>query len=227
LFSPRSGSEGPPRAAARHRAEEAARPVVIEFAGTPRAGKTTAIEGLRERFDRDGRGVLVVEEQAQHCPVPDKRNPDFNRWTYAATMQRIVAARYECTDVVLVDRGPFDTLAWNELYPSKNRETYAAALRAEVVELVGLVVVMTVSPEKAMERDGRAARHPAGSIINQWTLRAINRAIDAAVARILPGCGPQLVRIDTTRIDTEAMLDRVTEAVIDFLSGPDPLSRPA
>jgi hypothetical protein len=182
---------------------------------------------VRERLERDGLRVQVVEEQARHCRVPYKRSPDFNRWTYASTMMQIVDARYGDADIVLVDRGPFDALAWNELHRSKDRETYAAALRAEAAQLVGLVVVMTVSPERAMERDGRAPGDPAGPILNPWTLRAINRAIDAAVARIPPGCGPRLVRIDTTCIDAATMLDRVRDAVIDFLSGLDPLSRPA
>jgi thymidylate kinase len=195
------------------------------LAGTPRAGKTTAIEGVKEQLQRDGRQVQVVEEQARRCRVPDKRNADFHRWTYASTMQRIVEARYGGADIVLVDRGFFDTLAWNEWYRRSGKlsasayEAYGAALREELAELVDLVVVMTVSPDTAIRRDGRAVGDPGGSIINRGVLSGINRAIEEAVVRSQTGGGFRLVRVDTTRIDRETMLERVTEQVIDFLSG--------
>jgi predicted ATPase len=220
--SPQSTTE---RAAPGCGDRDVTRPAIIEFAGTPRAGKTTAIEGVRERLHRDGYRVQVVEEQARHCSVPCKHNADFNRWTFASTMMKMVEAKYQGADVVLVDRGYFDTIAWNEWFHRSGQlskrayRAYGAALRAELTEFVGLVIVMTVSPDTAIQRDGRPAGDPGGSIINPGALTGINRAIRAAVDRSRSGAGFRMVLVDTTCTDRETMLDRVMEHVVAFVGG--------
>jgi stage III sporulation protein SpoIIIAA len=74
------------------RADE--RPFFVELAGTPRAGKTTVLTNLARMLrDRDLR-VALVDESASGCPIPDKRSPKFNVWTFCEMLQRVLEAQY-------------------------------------------------------------------------------------------------------------------------------------
>ena len=57
------------------------RPIVIEFSGSPKAGKTSCINSLRQFLKRNGFEVEIIQERASVCPVSDKRSPMFNVWT--------------------------------------------------------------------------------------------------------------------------------------------------
>jgi len=149
---------------------EPARPLVIEFAGTPSAGKTTALRGLAAVLRARGYRMALVEEKAkQGNPVRDKHHVQFNLWTACTTIADIVGALWSEVDVVLVDRGPFDQLAWAEWsrrcpdnpLPEHDRGVFHSCLRTETLSsMVDLVLVMTVDPSEAMRRDGSSARGP-------------------------------------------------------------------
>ena len=57
------------------------RPIVIEFSGSPKAGKTSCINSLEIFLKRNGFSVSIVQERASVCPVSDKQSPMFNLWT--------------------------------------------------------------------------------------------------------------------------------------------------
>jgi AAA domain len=210
------------------------RPVVIEVAGTPRAGKTTVIAGLTQRFERAGRQVRVVAERARERSwLPNKRDPNFNLLTFSATVQAVVEARHRDGDIVLVDRGMLDALVWNEWHFLQGKLTeeehcaYDRSLRTRLLARQSdLVVLMTVDPDEAMRRDGWIAGSPVGSIMNPDSLRLFNGAVETIVRRNSIGGEFQLVHVDTTDADEDATLDRVTGVVVAFLGGRLPLSVP-
>lgn len=51
------------------------RPIIIEFSGSPKAGKTSCINSLRQFLKRNGFEVEVIQERASICPVSDKQSP--------------------------------------------------------------------------------------------------------------------------------------------------------
>ena len=57
------------------------RPIVIEFSGSPKAGKTSCINSLELFLKRNGYKVRIIQEKASECPVSDKQSPMFNIWT--------------------------------------------------------------------------------------------------------------------------------------------------
>ena len=211
---------------------------IVEFAGTPRAGKTTALNGLKEYLEGRGLKVSVVEEQAGSCPLERKRHPDFNLWTASATVARMLDAANRKADVVLVDRGRFDALCWIGWHV----ESGSAAREDERVideymrlgglaEKTDLVVVMTVDPAEAVRRDvavrqresqgqvvdaavqGRItdeATRPC-QIIDEATLHFINTAIGHMVER--RGDTFQLFELNTTYNDEAGTLHRVIAAL--------------
>jgi putative protein kinase ArgK-like GTPase of G3E family len=50
----------------------ARRAFVLEFAGTPKSGKSTSVEAVRHFFSRNGFRVRVLAERAAMCPIPMK-----------------------------------------------------------------------------------------------------------------------------------------------------------
>ena len=52
------------------------RPILIEFCGSPKAGKTTTITSLNIFFKRNGFRTKILAERAGICPVI-KKNPSI------------------------------------------------------------------------------------------------------------------------------------------------------
>ena len=97
------------------------RPVVIEFAGAPKAGKTTTLSTLQAFLKRCGFKVEVVIERASVCPIRDKKHANFNIWTACTTLAQILEKTQhqhqrnphpDSPEVLILDRGLFDALIW-------------------------------------------------------------------------------------------------------------------
>jgi len=67
------------------------RPIVIEFSGSPKSGKTTIINSLELFLKRNGFRVAVVQERASVCPVADKKSPMFNIWTACTSITGMIS----------------------------------------------------------------------------------------------------------------------------------------
>ncbi|MDI6794689.1 MAG: hypothetical protein QME81_17790, partial [bacterium] len=63
---------------------------MIEFAGVPKAGKTTTLNQLYAFLKRCGFRVEVVVERASVCPIRDKKHANFNVWTACTTLSQIL-----------------------------------------------------------------------------------------------------------------------------------------
>lgn len=95
------------------------RPVFVEFAGSPKSGKSTCIEIVGHFFRRLGFRVLAPTEGAS------KRTPyylkddwvAFNIWSASYALQHVVEGKYHSDkyQLAILDRGLFDALAWFEL----------------------------------------------------------------------------------------------------------------
>lgn len=65
------------------------RPIVIEFCGSPKAGKTSCINSLNIFLKRNGFKTAILNEQASFSPISDKHNPVFNVWTCSSAINEI------------------------------------------------------------------------------------------------------------------------------------------
>ena len=100
------------------------RPIIIEFSGSPKAGKTSCINSLRQFLKRNGFEVEVIQERASICPVSDKQSPMFNVWTSCMSLAGligIVEDKKSTCDVIILDRGVFDALCWFEWLTACNK----------------------------------------------------------------------------------------------------------
>ena len=169
----------------------APRAFVMEFAGTPKSGKSTSVEAVRHFLSRHGFRVHVLSERAAICPIPMKGHLFFNTWCACSMLAELLANVETETDIVIIDRGLFDALVWLTLQQKRGELTENEASTIEsflLLErwraLIDLAVVMSVSAEEALSREeNQRITRKAGSIMNPEVLAAIDRSVGDAVAQ--------------------------------------------
>ena len=76
------------------------KPFMVEFSGTPEAGKTTAINAVVNMLERDGYKTIILEESAGKLPVEIPKGIfDANLWMHYITQAGILKACYTTADV--------------------------------------------------------------------------------------------------------------------------------
>lgn len=204
---------------------QASRPFFVEFAGTPKSGKTTAVQAVERLLRRNGVRVKVLVERASSCPLHAKDHMFFNVWTACTTLTQMLEAREGDDQVVLVDRGLFDSLCWmnwfsriGRLSPEERKAIYDFILLDRWIDLVDVVVLLTVDPATSLTREisGQLTQKP-GSIMNERTLSQFNSSIESVVAEAGNRFG-KIVRIDTAKDDVQANLHTVATLTIQALT---------
>jgi predicted NUDIX family phosphoesterase/thymidylate kinase len=168
----------------RPRLSEKRRPFILEFAGTPKSGKTTTINAVHQFFKRNGVVVRTFQERASVAPLVDKGTAFFNTWVTCATLNGIIEAlEDEKLDVLILDRGLFDGLVWIDWQEKTHRvsQEEAQGFRGFVLTprwrgLVDMVFVMHCDPRTSLDREYAnqiTLRH--GAIMNEATLAELRQ----------------------------------------------------
>lgn len=85
------------------------RPLLIEFTGTPEAGKTTTLRMLQDSLIAEGLKVEIIRESAEIVPAEiPKGDFDYTRYTRFVTLSKIIHAKHTDNDIILIDRGYWD-----------------------------------------------------------------------------------------------------------------------
>ena len=203
--------------------------MVVEFAGVPKAGKSTTLGQVHAFLKRCGFRVEVVVEHASICPIRDKKHANFNVWTACTTLSRIlektqIPSRPGDPDVLLLDRGLFDAVNWFAVM-----ERLARIRRAERESIerfllmddwrkrITGVIVMTASPADSMERERGylPVDGASGSIMNEDVLCTMLDTTRKTAAR-LGRRHFRIVEVDTSR-DASAGPRATAEEVADLV----------
>jgi predicted NUDIX family phosphoesterase len=169
------------------------RPLVIEFCGTPKAGKTTTINALNIFLKRNDFKTVVISEMAAICPITNKTNFFFNAWTLfnsmAETLKQLTLGENK-TDIIIIDRSIFDALCWFKWLstnPEKNPYIDDRQYEIFVTFLVGtdmwtknldLVYIFQTEPETALKREfAELITAKTGSIMNTKVLKGFNESV--------------------------------------------------
>jgi len=178
--------------------EQSRKAFVIEFAGMPKAGKSTAIENLRHFYTHGPKLLLAHDGQRKDLPplgyrvhtpaegvslrTPNylKRSPfDFNTWAGAYAVQELLqAAHDDHHDLVILDRGPWDAGCWLEYWTTAGDTGHSPKVK-EFFQLPywmtrsDLHVVLVVNPMEAVERERkhRLIQHRGASSNEQLMAR--------------------------------------------------------
>lgn len=168
------------------------RPIVIEFSGSPKAGKTSCINSLELFLKRNGFSVSIVQERASVCPVSDKQSPMFNLWTACMSLAGLIGTlenKKTQVDVLILDRGIFDALCWfqwlvnNEKMEKRQKEiTENFLLMEELVKCIDIVFAFCVEPPISIEREyATLLTDKPGSIMNERVLSEYLEAIEHTI----------------------------------------------
>ena len=148
---------------------------MVEFTGTPEAGKTTTIKNVTNKLINEGYKVTVLQESAENLPneIP-KGTWDANMWMHYNTQAALIRAKYLDVDIVIIDRGLIDSnfygmkFLWENVC---NKQQYDNFRNKFIDELFpDFLIALTVSPEIAIKRRGGAGR-----LVNEEYIRKYNQ----------------------------------------------------
>lgn len=216
------------RAAARF-ATTARKPVVIEFAGVPKAGKTSTLTQVQAFLKRCGFRTEVVVERASVCPIRDKKHANFNIWTVCTTLAQILEKtqdppRVDDPHILILDRGIFDSICWITMMERlarirrADRELIERFLRVDDWrKRISAVIVMIASPEDAMKRELGVLQveDGKGSIMNREVLQQIKATNLECVERLQNEF--RVYKVDTSFGETKDNPRRTAEIVTDLV----------
>lgn len=139
------------------------KPFIVEFTGTPEAGKTTVINILHEQLLKMGYKVKIYPESAENSPkFFPKECIEAKLWINFDTTKHVLEAPFlDEYDIILFDRGALDRLFFVYLDSVYNPEI---ALKLGLFEnilkdyLPNLLIAFYVSEEESIKRRGGEGR---------------------------------------------------------------------
>ena len=202
---------------------------MIEFAGVPKAGKTTTLTHVQTFLKRCGFRTDVVVERASVCPIRDKKHANFNVWTACTTLAQVLEKtqnppKDDDPHILFLDRGLFDSICWMRMMEQISR------VRRDERELIerfltiddwrkriSAVFVMLASAADAMHREQGVlpVAGRGGSIMNTATLEQI-RNVNQRCIKDLRDCF-RIVTIDTSAGETRGNPQRTAEVVAEAI----------
>lgn len=165
------------------------RPVLIEFSGTPKAGKTSTITSVRQILHRSNKYELrIITERASLSPITNKPSLWFNSWCSASTLAELIQITELDAHVVFLDRGLFDCICW---YKALNRidrcseQLMSSAINflssPEFFRLIDKVFLFKVDAKEALDREARYHSIPKeyaeGNIMTEPFIKAYNEIV--------------------------------------------------
>lgn len=178
---------------------EQRRPLLIEFCGSPKSGKSTTINSLNIFLKRNGFKTMLLTERASICPIENKTHPFFNIWTLSSAVAEIIKnidLGKDKIDIIISDRGLFDSLCWFEWLntnPSKqspylDNQSYSILKEFVLMDMLSgyldLIYVFKVSPEISIKREyANLLTEKRGSIMTEGILESYNTAINETVKK--------------------------------------------
>ncbi len=144
---------------------------IIEFFGMPKAGKSTQIEILETYLKREKRRkVRVVHEGARICPIDKQERFLFHVWSLNNTINKVIEAKQQDFDYILVDRGIIDHIAFGDaLFQakliSKSQKNTLEKYAKEFLKFEDVAFSCVVPPEEAIRREQKYHKS-LGRVIN-------------------------------------------------------------
>jgi len=151
---------------------------VIEFAGMPRAGKTTAIEVMESLMKKDGAKVRLIYEGARISPLDKSDRYNYNAWSFHNTINRVLEARLDNYDFILIDRGVFDHVAFLKAIESQCAGRDMISTEKYYLNFLNLQdqeILFTVDVEEAIRRE-RKNKPVLGRVFEHDFLDNLSRA---------------------------------------------------
>ncbi|MBR2705571.1 MAG: ATP-binding protein [Clostridia bacterium] len=193
-------------------------PYMIEFLGTPEAGKTSVIHQLKKELSKSF-SVEIIRESAEIVPeIIPKGSIEAHFWMKYRTLTKLLEAKF-CTeyDVILIDRGIVDSMVWNQYYYS------IKAISREILEICNAffthsgvpnpdqIVYLTTTPEEAIKRRGGEGR-----IVTYRFVSHFNNIVNSFMQQY----SQPFFKLDTTNLTKQEKFDIVLSEITKNLQLP-------
>lgn len=184
-------------------------PFMVEFTGTPEAGKTTCIAEVKRRLEAEHFKVSCVRESATVIPEDILTKGSFEAhlvMRLTTVMSIIVSALSEGSDFLLIDRGICDGIFFTRKFIHDNPkwtnecEGLIRLLDSLVFLLPNVSLIFSCSTEESIRRRGGE-----GKLVTKEFIDNYNQMLENA------HFSPQVVsyRLDTTRRTPEQIVEKV------------------
>lgn len=156
---------------------------VIEFFGMPKAGKSTQIDILETKLKREnGCRVRVVHEGARICPLDKKDRFLYHAWSLNSTVNRIIEAKDQNYDYVLIDRGIIDHIAFSYALLeadliTKQQMDRLVVYAKEFLWLEDKAIGCLIDSQESLTREGKYCEKN-GRVINDQFLQLLRKSYD-------------------------------------------------
>lgn len=200
----------------------ASRAFVVEFAGTPKSGKSTSVEAIRHFFRRFGFSVHVLTERAAQCPIPMKGHLFSNTWCATTMLAELLENVDTPTDIIIADRGLFDALIWFQTQAKRGELSDDELLRIQNFllmdrwkNLFDLIVVLQAKSDTAIERENaHRITQRTGSIMNTSMLESLSSAV-ADTLNDYKDSFKNVISIDTDDGDVRSVNAKLLGQILD------------
>jgi thymidylate kinase len=200
-------------------------PCLIEFSGTPKAGKTSTARSLDLFLRRNDFRVHFIGESGSVSPLSNKKDFKFNVWTAATSLCWLLEAIDKNPEFIIMDRGVFDALAWIQWHSEAGQVTEAERKAMENFYLipkwrtrVDIVFLMTATPDVALQRESKnLLTAKFGRIMEPTTLQSLLLSFDTAYNKFSKQFR-RVVMIDTTDIDSVMCGEIVVRTTLEVLN---------
>ena len=152
------------------------KPFMVEFSGTPEAGKTTTINTVANIMRNANYRVIVLRESAESLPDEIAKGTfQANMWMHFITQAGLLKAVHADADIALIDRGIVDSEFYGQKFLSEggcSKDEYEEFERTFLQCLKpDLFITLMVTPEEAIKRRGGEGR-----LVNREYVRKYNEA---------------------------------------------------
>lgn len=185
------------------------KPFIVEFTGTPEAGKTTVINALCKNLTTLGYNIKLYPESSENTPKFFPKNCiEANLWRNFDTFKHVVEAPYLSEyDIIIFDRGAIDRMFW--VYLDSIYDFDIAVKSSSFITIIkdykpNLLISFHVSPEESIKRRGGEGR-----LVTKDFLMEYNRLLDVFINSL---------RINKVIVSTDNLaIDEVVFTVKNFI----------
>jgi predicted NUDIX family phosphoesterase/thymidylate kinase len=205
----------------------ARRPIVIEFSGTPKSGKSSCITSLDIFLRRNSFRTKVLTERASVCPIENKFDPLFNVWNGCSAINQlaeIIANRPRDYDMIIMDRGFYDSLCWFEWQKMNGFigvEDFGRFVNfftsPRFRMMIDLIIHFDSVPQTSMEREYKnLLTRKEGSVMREHVLNGYREAAER-VRQTYSKLFRQFEEVVTDNLGQNEVGAQVTELCLDKL----------
>lgn len=201
-------------------------PFMIEFTGSPDAGKTTCIKELDKFLHRSDFRVFIPQEGAEAIRHISRKTPEYNLRTGLYALNMLIDFAHSHTyDIVIFDRAIFDAYTWmiywedKGLMSAKERDLHQRFFLSNPwVSRIITSYIVTCDPEESVRRGQRiaASKEKLGDSSNHESIKKSVLRHQRMFRELSPKF-PQLKMLDTTKMNEEEMVSHVTTATMETL----------